>query len=78
MNDNHESAALPLADVSFGFVLLPNVGFRRELSAASNAITARMHNANIVDEARFPAHLSLYLGGTTVLGIEKLGAVLNP
>jgi hypothetical protein len=77
MRNEPESVVLPQAEVSFGLVLLPDERFRREVGAASDAVTAKMPNQNIVDEGRFPAHLSLYLGGTTAAGVDMLASGLE-
>jgi hypothetical protein len=65
------------ADVSFGVVLIPERVFRDHVTAASRAITAAMQNENVIDEIRFPAHVSLFLGGTTSRGMRELEAELG-
>jgi len=71
-----EKVVLPVADVSIGVALLPSAEFREKVAEASLAIAARCENRNIIDEATFPAHVSLCLAGVGRESVSELtGAI---
>src|SRR4030042_7193628 len=56
--------ALLAANTSFDVALIPTSPLKDQLSAASLEIARHFPNNNIIDNEKFPAHLSFYLGGT--------------
>jgi hypothetical protein len=73
-----EAKRLEEANISFGVVVIPTVPIKEEIASASSQITKYFDNANIIDNKQFPAHLSLYLGGTSSERIGALIATLEP
>ncbi len=65
------------ADLSYGVALIPTNPLKDRVSAASLQITKSFDNRNIIDNQRFPAHVSLYLGGTTRDAIPRLCAAVD-
>lgn len=58
--------SLPVAaDISFCVALLPGPPLYDQLASASVAITKSFQNRNIIDNKRYPAHISLHLGGVS-------------
>ncbi len=64
--------ALRSAELSFGVVIIPSSPLKQEIAKASLAITKKCENKNIIDNDRFPAHVSLYLGGTDMAVVPTL------
>lgn len=78
---NMDSNILEQAEISYCVAIVPTAPVKELVAKASLAITEQYSNENIIDNLRFPAHVSLNLGGTDrqLLGIlsERLGAVIN-
>ena len=56
--------SLPVAaDISFCVALIPGPPLYDQLASASVAITKSFQNRNVIDNKRYPAHISLHLGG---------------
>lgn len=77
MGATDASSCLRTADVSFAVAIMPESDFARSLSRASLAIPDRFENRNIIDEQRYPAHLSLYLAGVSRARLEALSEALE-
>jgi hypothetical protein len=67
-----DSSELAPAELSYGVALLPARALRVEIASASRAIEKQFGNANLVDERTFPAHLSVFLGGTSGAAVPAL------
>lgn len=65
------------SNLSFAIVLTPEKPLRSLIAKASLEITQLFDNQNIIDEERFPAHLSLYLGGTNENHVNNLWRKVN-
>jgi len=52
------------AEISYCVAVIPSNAMKSSVATASMAITRSFENDNIIDNVRFPAHISLYLGGT--------------
>lgn len=59
-----EQSKLHIADLSFAVAVIPTPPLRNRIAKASLAISEQFENRNVIDNEQFPAHLSLYLGGT--------------
>ncbi len=53
------------ADISIGVAIIPTPPLKHSISKASLRVSERYENKNLIDNKRFPAHLSLFLGGVT-------------
>lgn len=60
------------APLSFCVAIIPNSPLKEQVASASLAITQKFDNKNIIDNKKFPAHISLYLGGTDLKFIPSL------
>lgn len=67
-----DTADVKVAPISFGIALIPSDPIYSEVSQASLAITKLCENRNIIDNKRFPCHLSMILAGTSEPGLEFL------
>lgn len=70
-------ASLPEAPVSFAIAAIPHEPIYSQIAKASLAITRRCANRNLIDNQRFPCHLSLILSGASLQGIDRLGLALE-
>lgn len=52
------------ANLSYCIALIPTNPVKEMIATASLAITKRFENSNIIDNKKFPAHVSLHIGGT--------------
>jgi 2'-5' RNA ligase len=62
----------PLATISFAVCAIPAEPIRSEVTRASMAITQATANRNVIDDARFPAHLTFIISGTDESGLRAL------
>src|SRR3990167_8228625 len=65
------------ANLSYCIALIPTQPIKDLIALASMAITERFDNYNIIDNQRFPAHVSLHIGGTDREFVDSLGAKLR-
>lgn len=63
---------LPPANLSYCIALIPTNPIKEMIATASLAITKRFENINIIDNKKFPAHVSLHIGGTDREFLESL------
>lgn len=63
---------LPPADVSFVIAAIPSEPIYSQVADASLAITARCRNWNVIDNSKFPCHVSLIISGASSRGMERL------
>lgn len=68
---------LPEANLSFAVAVIPTLPLKEQIASASLAIAQRFDNNNIIDNQKFPAHISLYLGGTDYEFIDSMSAKLQ-
>lgn len=68
----NNSKELRAAGLSFCVAIVPYSPIKDQIASASLAITQRFNNENIIDNQKFPAHVSLYLGGTDSKFIPSL------
>jgi len=62
----HEPPQIPInAEISYGVAIIPTNPLKDKVAAASLRVTRSFENENVIDNKRFPAHVSLYLGGTS-------------
>ena len=68
---------LPEANLSFAVAVIPTLPLKEQIASASLVIAQRFDNNNIIDNKKFPSHISLYLGGTDYKFIDSMSVKLQ-
>lgn len=71
------SDSLTPAKLSYCIALIPTNPIKDMIASASLAITKRFENINIIDNKKFPAHISLHIGGTDREFLDSLKSKLQ-
>lgn len=74
MKNDIELSPSPL---SFAIAAIPNEPIYSEVAKASLTITKYCDNRNIIDNKRWPCHVSLILSGTSHNGLKNLAQMLS-
>ncbi len=65
------------ADVSFAIAVIPDGPICSQIAAASVEIALLTQNHNLIDNDRFPAHLSIVLSGASFRGITEVQNLMD-
>jgi hypothetical protein len=65
------------AEISYCIAVIPASPLYEQISEASLAITAKWENQNIIDNKRFPAHISLIISGVSSAALDVLKAEVS-
>src|SRR5688572_1291485 len=76
--DQRESLPeLPPSEISFCVAIIPTAPLKEQVVSASVAVSKLYDNDKLIDDKPFPAHISLYLGGTKQAYISELSKELR-
>jgi hypothetical protein len=70
--ENTLMSTIPAAPISYAIAIIPGEPLYSQVAEASLAIAERCENRNIIDNKKFPCHLSLLLSGSTKKGLDML------